>query len=717
MSVESKSESLVEATLTCSFDTGAHLIVRAQIIVNSINVFDTIYDRQEIENMATTNPYIMGAIMLRIHESLRTLVESAFTEAIVDTINTIPSYEHPYFIDDFQVSLTSSFFHYNNSLNLTDFIPGVLDMGATVTYHFDLQTEQGWDTTYIFFLPSDMKLTYANTSETNIINNKVIWSVQNLNGTNNRKDASLSIQAKHPTTLSSESEDISLEYILDTRTINKISFINSIIAKRININHYHSLPEFISGLDIIPADGIRLFIDNGLLTWDDLFEKTFQPIEQQITPHIENSSFNQSLNFLFYWDAESTMNCSTPFNISYMDDMPEIRANFKDPNVNLTIFQMPARAFFGLINAGATASISSDDINFGSRLNGITYPYDFIIYLPANISFNGDNVYIWNKTKPLTGIFSSDVQPNPTYIAEQTETYIEIEVLKMDLNIQSIFTGKTELTASTRIKEDDKLYVMKRTNDLPFSPKINITYLNSDVLRLCIEENVFTDVQLNSFLSKRTAEADQRLSQILHDLPVKSTIDNKMFLNSLIWDRDISTMDDVTPIFVSNYANEVYTIELNLSLWPVEMKLAPQQFYLESLKNHTIVYRIIFPQGIIINASENTGQSLITGKTSDGREYVELSFDAESTTHTTILTCSLNAAPVYIIGLFLPCILVFILLLVLVVIIYLIRKKRGGIRRGKRKRKLFEPEDNEPSYYDGEDYYIPPPPSSTNKKK
>jgi hypothetical protein len=70
---------------------------------------------------------------------------------------------------------------------------------------------------------------------------------------------------------------------------------------------------------------------------------------------------------------------------------------------------------------------------------------------------------------------------------------------------------------------------------------------------------------------------------------------------------------------------------------------------------------------------------------------------------------------VYILGLFLPCILVCILLIVLVVIIYLIRKKRGGLRRGKGK--LFEPEDNEPSEYGGQDYYVPPPPPSTKKKK
>jgi hypothetical protein len=133
------------------------------------------------------------------------------------------------------------------------------------------------------------------------------------------------------------------------------------------------------------------------------------------------------------------------------------------------------------------------------------------------------------------------------------------------------------------------------------------------------------------------------------------------------------------------------------------------------VENQTVTYRIIFPRGITVNASDSAGKPLIAGKTNDGRDYVELSFDAESATHSTVLTCVLTVSPVYVLGLFLPCILVFILLVVLVVIIYLIRKKRGGLRRGKKK--LFEPEDNEPSDYGGQDYYVPPPPPSTKKKK
>ena len=127
-------------------------------------------------------------------------------------------------------------------------------------------------------------------------------------------------------------------------------------------------------------------------------------------------------------------------------------------------------------------------------------------------------MYTWNKTTPITGTFLSGLQPTPPYTDEHIETRIEIELLKMDLNIPSVFTGKTELTASTKMKEDDRLYVIRRDGELFFSPKVNMTFLNSDAFRLCTEENVFSESQISSFLSQKTEMFQQRLSEIFHGL-------------------------------------------------------------------------------------------------------------------------------------------------------------------------------------------------------
>ena len=47
-------------------------------------------------------------------------------------------------------------------------------------------------------------------------------------------------------------------------------------------------------------------------------------------------------------------------------------------------------------------------------------------------------------------------------------------------------------------------------------------------------------------------------------------------------------MDDIVPVVVSNYANEVYAVGFNVSLWPAELTLAPQRFTLQGLQNQTV---------------------------------------------------------------------------------------------------------------------------------
>jgi hypothetical protein len=236
--------------------------------------------------------------------------------------------------------------------------------------------------------------------------------------------------------------------------------------------------------------------------------------------------------------------------------------------------------------------------------------------------------------------------------------------------------------------------------------------LNADALRLCTEENVLSNEQITVFLNQKKELFQQRLSEMLQGITIKGASDRNAFTNSLAWDGDISAMDGIVPVVVSNSANEVYAVGFNLSLFPAELTITPQQFLLQGVANQSVTYRIIFPRGITVNASDNRGNSIITGKTKDGLDYVELSFDADAEGYTTVLSCSLAASPVYVLGIFLPCILVFILVIILIVVIWLVRKKRKRGGGGKR----VKSEETEPIEYSDEEYYVPPPPPSSKKK-
>ena len=705
-------ESQIDATITCQYESGSQLTLHAQMLVNKITVFDHMYDRQAIEVLSSSDPYIMGAIMLRLHESLKTQINNAFKDAQVDTMNTKPGYALPYFTDDFRVNLTPLFFSYTKAMNLTNFISGVFDMGAVVSYHFNLTAEPGWNTTYLYSLPASLTLNFANTPIVNSENNQVQWNVKNWDGGATPVAAAISLRAKNPTTPLKDAEDISVGFALDARTAQDVSLTETVSARDISVRNYVTFPSFVTGLQIIPADGVRLCIDNGLLSWNDVLSNTIQPIEQHITPILENSSFNQTLKFSFSWNASSTTNCSVPYNLSHMDSAPAVQAVFTDSLVHLTLCGMSARAFFGLINAGAAATIAPGDMNFGQGLEAVAWPTSFLLRLPTNVTLDGQNTFSWNRTKPLTGAFSSNVQPNPPYTNEQVSTLIVIDIAKMDLNLGSVFGGKTELTASTKLREDDLLSVIRWPSEFPRSSKINLSYVNADAFRLCTEEQVFSGASIDLFLAEKKDVFQQRASSIIHGLSLKGSTDRKAFSDSLLWDGDISTMNALVPVVVSSYANQVYTAGFTMSLWPATLTIAPQHFTIQGIgDNQTITYRFIFPKGISVNASDSAGAGVNTGKTQDGRDYVELVLNGGNETST--LTCVLNASPVYVLGIFLPCLLVLVLLVILIVIIYLIRKKRGGLRRGKKK--LFEPEDNEPAD-EMPDYYVPPPPSSKRKK-
>ena len=207
--------------------------------------------------------------------------------------------------------------------------------------------------------------------------------------------------------------------------LNHINLKTNILAKSVDIRGYNILPNFITNLDFVTSDGIRLFIENGLTSWDDLYQKTIKPVEINTTSTIEKSSLNQTLNMVFSLDPETTTNCSTPYDITNMNEEPPIKAGLLASDISLKIDNIRARAVFGLIDAGATANISSTDINFGDKLSEIGYPYNGSFYLPDNISLAGEKIYKWNQSKSISGEFKSEDAPE--YSNEKIQTIIEIE--------------------------------------------------------------------------------------------------------------------------------------------------------------------------------------------------------------------------------------------------------------------------------------------------
>ncbi|MCX6667454.1 MAG: hypothetical protein NTV74_04350, partial [Euryarchaeota archaeon] len=539
---EDATESKVAANFDIEFETATELKLDISMDVDEISVYDITYNRNDIQTLAqSTSPDdidTMGAIKLTLYQLVKKQIETTFENA--NTAGKKPTYEDNKFHDDFNVNLTSEFFGMNETVNAHNFVNGVLDMGAEVSYAFNLKAEAGWTNTFTYGLPSTMMLKSANTVVT--AGNEITWTVDNINGDAVSEQATLSIQFKTPSLPKQTSEDIVLEFELDGRNAKSIDLKTNILAKSVDIRNYSILPDSITNLDFVTSDGIRLFIDNGFTSWDSFYNKTIKPVETAVISTIEKSSLNQTLTTLFSWSPETTTNCSTPYDITNMNKEPPIKAKVSNNDITLKICDVSARALFGLIDSGATANISSTDINFGDKLNETGYPYNGSFYLPDNISLAGEKIYKWNQSKSISGEFKSDDAPE--YSNEKIQTIIEIEFSGLDLNLFGLFTGKAELTSNLYMKETSNYYVTTLPDEFTLPDKVKLGYLNSDAFRLCVEENVFGGEKVSAFLDNERELFENRLTSLLPGLKINGLVKRDDFDQSVAsWDGEIINMD------------------------------------------------------------------------------------------------------------------------------------------------------------------------------
>jgi hypothetical protein len=209
-------------------------------------------------------------------------------------------------------------------------------MGATMNYTFSLQADSGWNNTYIFDLGESLGLERTD-GDYNLGADTVTWRVRNGDGNRPSETASLKLSKNLPTTQSLESENISLEFKLDSTEVEDTSLASNVLINSADISVYNVLPSFIGNLKFMPADGFRLFVNNGLITWDDTYDLTVKPIEEKIKEEIEKSSFNQTLDLIGIWDNTTTTNLLIPYDIQNMDNQPFLKAILTDEEIDLKI--------------------------------------------------------------------------------------------------------------------------------------------------------------------------------------------------------------------------------------------------------------------------------------------------------------------------------------------------------------------------------------------
>ncbi|UCF50203.1 MAG: hypothetical protein JSU91_01610 [Thermoplasmatales archaeon] len=696
VSAEDSIENLVEATFNIEFITGTDLSVIITINAEKLTT-DKTFSTEEIKS---ASPQELGALGYLLYIMLENQLAVTFENAEIKDFE-IPKFNGNIFTEELNVTLSSSFFNLDDSVNIDDFISGILDISALVNYSLVLQAEPGWNNTYNVNLGDDLEFKRTTGTPSD---KYLVWIVKNWNGAIQNKVAEIQVKKKIPTTEKIESEDIYIGFELDSVETKNPKLITNLILKNIDIRPYNILPDFISNINFLPSDGFRLFVDNGFITWDKSYEKTVKPIEEKIFTTIEESPFNQTLDILFNWDEETTIDCLNPYETSNMDYNPPIRAVFADNNIDLQICGISSRAFFGLINSGSLVSISKEDINFGEELNRIGYDYNITIYFPNNLYLEDKNVYTWNGTDPISGDFNSD--DSVSYTSEEKNTIIEIEVISTDLNLLSFFTGKTELSFGLNLEGNRNYNVTNVPIELNLPEKLSLNYLNSDAIRLCIEENVFSENNVNKFLTGETDEFISIFKHLLPGLKTSANANKNLFEDSLQWDGNISDMDAEKPVIVATSTNSLYSVSFDFSFLPPKFEIPLRTFNFTGLHNQDVMYKIIFPKGIVIEISDPLNKADF-GQMDDGRYYIKIMFSDSESNQMVEVSCKMIPSALFIIGVFIPCIVSLFITFILIIVIYIIRKKRK-IKRGE----LHIPEEEEVTGYEEEDFYVPPPPGS-----
>ncbi len=698
---EGKTADNVVNDVELDFDDGVLLKVtlETQVYEVTLPANGKVYSASEIQSISVNNPEMMGAIKISVKGLNSDQLQESFPSATIISLQELPTYSEGVFSDNYEIFLTSEFFMVNSSVNINDFVDGFLDSGASINYSFPLNSFAGWNNTYRFNLPSE--LTYKVTNG-NVKQNSISWLVKTM-GQSNIKQAEMTLNYKTPTSTFSNKNAINISFIINCSHPKQPILSIEYLAKRIDVNASEILPDFISNVGALPADTIRLCILNDFLKWDTIRNNTLLPIQKQVSLLLKNSSFNQSIVTEFYWKNETTTESKEPYNITSMDSKPPITGIFKDEKIHFTLCNISSRAVFGLINAGATLPITQTDVNFGENFNQMPYPSNGTIILPNNVLFNNKKTIKWNQEKEINGTFKSNKAPS--YSTQQINTSFIIDIESTDLNLLSVFTGKTELTMGMFLQETQERNVSTLPAEFSLPSKIDLQYFNADAFRVCVEEKVFSTEQINAFLSNTATGFKTRTQSLFPKIKGEARAKKALFDDSLQWDKNITTMQSDKPIIVSSSMHTAYPLSFHFSIIPPTFNVVPQNLTFESIPNQNVTYQIIFPKGISIDYNDSLNRA-VHGINADGRSFLEVSFNASEENLINTVMLYVYPTRLFILSLFIPCFVsIFITFLLLLVVI---------IIRNKRKRIQHTTQDQYPQY-DEEEYYIPPPPSKKKK--
>lgn len=701
-SVDATPDSSVESEINIQVQNGASFTVEFAADVNYITLpaNEIRYSQEDIEQ---ASPEILGAIKYALKSDIVSQMRSSFPNCVIASIYELPQYTSGVFVDKYNVSLTADFFSLNESIFSSDLINGLLDSGVFINLSFSWTSLPGWNNTYRVLFSDSLGFKRTNG---NVERERISWDVFHTDDEQKERIGTITLKDNIPTTNPSQPENVSLVFSLDCRHPNKMNLSLIFEASRLDMNKYNCLPSILSLPQSLPADSIRLCVESNLSTYNQIKEKSFSSYIDNAMKSLKNSSFNQSFNYRFLWDEKTAKNCSPPYVIESMDETPPLTGLINDPDVLLQFFNISGKAFFGLINAGGTSEVTHEDVNFADvfdRFQGLSSSQ---LYLPSSVLFNESSVVQWNQSHEFQGLFSSE-KPYTHDTQEITRIY-NIDVKSTDLNLLSFFTGKTEVNLGIGFEKIRHIFVMKRSTSLSIPDQINLPFINADAFRLCTDEAVFDNKEIEQYITLHEIELENVSRRLYPSIKGSAVNKQKVFEESLRWDENISSMNDDRPVTFTQIMESTAPLNCQFSMVPPQFSFSTQNLTFIGVPDETVTYNMTFPKGITINI-HSSSQPVTEQVANNGQQIITVTLNATDTGKVAYVLLTMEPTLIYIIGLFVPCIISVLITALLFFVVYFIRKKRNMFRQQGQQ----PPSSHQDEGYENEEYYVPPKPPSS----
>ncbi len=701
MIAEASSDSSVETEINIIIDNGASFNVEYYASVDYITLAanEIKYSREDIRN---AGPELLGAIKYALKSDFVAQMKSSFPNCNIGSLNELPQYSSDEFYDEFSVVLTADFFSLNKTIFSSDLINGLLDSGVYVNYSFPWTSLPGWNNTYSLILSDTIGYKRTNGD---VDNTKISWDIFNQGADEKQEIGTITLKDFNPTTDASQNETVSLVFSLDCRKPEDINLTMRLKAHRLDMSFYECLPSILTLPSSLPADAIRLCVASNLTTYNQIKKNSLISYINDSLNSLKESSFNQSFNFNFLWDVQTTENLSSAYDIHSMDENPPITGLINDPSVEIYFHNISGRALFGLINSGATSNISKESVNFADVFDTQTLNVTSELHLPTQVLLNQSNHVTWKNSNEFMGEFTSENPPK--YYNGNINRVYSIDVKSTDLNLLSFFTGKTEVNLGVGFEKTRNIHVMKQLETLSIPEQIKLSYINADAFRLCVEEGVFSAIELSEYLENHASELENTSRRLFPSIKGSSVNNQKIFDESLSWDKNISSMNAENPIKISQFMESTAPLSCQFSIIPPSFSFATQNLTFVGVPEETVTYNMTFPKGISIEILSSSPQ--ISNKiVENGKTQITVQLNASENGKVVSMVFSMKPTLLYIIGLFVPCIISVIITILLFFVVFLIRKKRNKFRQNKQ-----IPPRSDQEGYENEDYYVPPKPPSS----